>query len=186
MNYIWARPCENVSYAICEQQSLISVFVVRCLDSIIPLRTQAFSMRTTKTLIRLGGCPGWSESSLGAHAILLVLTWGGSFPIFRHMIRTWRKAILMSFFLKRIENNIIWLSANNHLVYFTECFMELIGKHTNMVPKPVEGSDKFVFLSRSYFLVVRIRNHNFLCKFLCLCECLLFFSCTLRVDFFQD
>ena len=29
-------------------------------------------------LIRLGGCPGWSESSLGAHAILLV----GSFNFF--------------------------------------------------------------------------------------------------------
>ena len=25
--------------------------------------------RTTKTLIRLGGCPGWSESSLGAHSL---------------------------------------------------------------------------------------------------------------------
>ena len=24
-------------------------------------------------------CPGWSESSLGAHAILVVLSWGGSF-----------------------------------------------------------------------------------------------------------
>ena len=32
-----------------------------------------------KTLIRLGGCPGWSESSLGAHVILLVLSWGGSY-----------------------------------------------------------------------------------------------------------
>ena len=29
-------------------------------------RTQAFFMRTEKTLIRLGGCPGWCESSLGA------------------------------------------------------------------------------------------------------------------------
>ena len=27
----------------------------------------------------LSGCPGWSEYSLGAHAILLVLSWGGSF-----------------------------------------------------------------------------------------------------------
>ena len=27
-----------------------------------------------ETLIRLGRCPGWSESSLGAHAILLVLS----------------------------------------------------------------------------------------------------------------
>ena len=32
-----------------------------------------------KTLIRLGGCPGWSQSSLGAHATLLVLSWGGSY-----------------------------------------------------------------------------------------------------------
>ena len=32
------------------------------------LRTQAFFMRTAKTLLRLGGCPGWSESSLGAHS----------------------------------------------------------------------------------------------------------------------
>ena len=37
-----------------------------------------FVRRTAKTLIRLGGCPGWSVSSLGAHAILLVLSWGGS------------------------------------------------------------------------------------------------------------
>ena len=43
------------------------------------LRTQAFFMWTAKTLIRLGGCPGWSEYSLGAHAVLLVLSWGGSY-----------------------------------------------------------------------------------------------------------
>ena len=30
-------------------------------------------------LIRLGRCPGWSESSLGAHAILLVLSCCGSY-----------------------------------------------------------------------------------------------------------
>ena len=32
----------------------------------------------TATQIRLGACPGWSESSLDAHTILLVLSWGGS------------------------------------------------------------------------------------------------------------
>ena len=37
-----------------------------------------FFMRTAKALIRLGGCLGWSESSLGAHAILLILSWCGS------------------------------------------------------------------------------------------------------------
>ena len=34
--------------------------------------------RTVKTLINLGIRPGWSESSLGAHVILLVLSWCGS------------------------------------------------------------------------------------------------------------
>ena len=38
--------------------------------------------RTAKTLIRLGGFPGWSESSLGAKAILLVLSCCGSFKPF--------------------------------------------------------------------------------------------------------
>ena len=33
------------------------------------LRTETFFMRIAKTLIRLGGCPGWSESSLGAHSL---------------------------------------------------------------------------------------------------------------------
>ena len=42
------------------------------------LSTQAFFMWTAKPLIRLGGCPGWSASSLGAHAILLVLSCRGS------------------------------------------------------------------------------------------------------------
>ena len=28
--------------------------------------------------LRSSGCPGWFESSLGAHATLLVLSWGGS------------------------------------------------------------------------------------------------------------
>ena len=34
-------------------------------------------MRTAKTLIRLGECPGWSESSLGAQVIVLVLSCAG-------------------------------------------------------------------------------------------------------------
>ena len=46
------------------------------------LRTQAFFKWTAKTLIRLCGCPGWSESSLGAHAILLVLSRCGSYYMY--------------------------------------------------------------------------------------------------------
>ena len=32
-----------------------------------------------RRLIRLGGCPGWFESSLGAQVILLVFSWRGSY-----------------------------------------------------------------------------------------------------------
>ena len=42
-----------------------------------------------KTLIRLGGCPGWSESSLGA-VILLVLSRGSSIiQLFTSMEHVW-------------------------------------------------------------------------------------------------
>ena len=61
------------------------------------LKTNKMTVRPAKTQISLGirpvwskssladsiRCPGWSESSLAAHAILLVLSWGGSI-IVRH------------------------------------------------------------------------------------------------------
>ena len=45
------------------------------------LCAQWIAKTQAKTLIRLDGCPGWSESSLGAHATLLVLSWDGSIVI---------------------------------------------------------------------------------------------------------
>ena len=54
--------------------SLIRVFAVRLMGSLGPKLSSCGQRR----LIRLGGCPDWSESSLGAHATLLVLTGGGS------------------------------------------------------------------------------------------------------------
>ena len=41
---------------------------LRCALTVL-LRTQDFFMRTAKILIKLGGCPGWSESSLGAQTL---------------------------------------------------------------------------------------------------------------------
>ena len=45
--------------------------------------TQDVFMPTAKTLIRLGGCPGGSESSMATQVILLVLSCGGSYVIIR-------------------------------------------------------------------------------------------------------
>ena len=52
---------------------------LRCLPN-RKLKTQGVFMQTAKTLIRLGGCPGWSESSLDA-VILLVLSCRGSYVV---------------------------------------------------------------------------------------------------------
>ena len=65
--------------------------------------------RTVKTLIRLGGCPGWSESSLGTKVILLVSSWGGSKCFFLES-----KYSAHFFFTFRIEPNTnLFIHANN-------------------------------------------------------------------------
>ena len=56
---------------------LIRIFAVRHKDSHGP-RASSYT-RTMKTLIRLGGCPGWSESSLGAQIILFAWQCSGTF-----------------------------------------------------------------------------------------------------------
>ena len=53
---------------------LIRVFAVRMKKAWV----LSYPLNAEQRLIRLGVCPGWSESSLGAQIILLVLSWGGS------------------------------------------------------------------------------------------------------------
>ena len=67
--------------------------------------------RTAKTLIRLGGCPGWSESSLCAHVILLVLLRCGSFnknkeqELHKQIKITQIQLFILTCFLKTFEYN---------------------------------------------------------------------------------
>ena len=58
-------------------------------------------MRTAKTLIRLGGCPGWSESSLGTH----------SFCWFCHVVAHIRIKWMM---IMRNDKAWFWLIINFH------------------------------------------------------------------------
>ena len=55
--------------------SLIRVFTVRMKKAWFI----SYPLSAQRRLIRLGWCPGWSESLLGAHATLLVLSWGSSY-----------------------------------------------------------------------------------------------------------
>ena len=87
-NVIWATSRQNQQNDLCAQRRLGSSWASAQSDQSLHsallgyLSIQCFFMRTAKTLIRLGACPGWSESSLDAHAILLVLSWGGSYMFF--------------------------------------------------------------------------------------------------------
>ena len=72
-NKMVCAPCEN-SDQPGHLPSLIRVFAIRMKKHWV----LSYPSSLLRTLIRLGGCPGWSESSLGVHTILLVLSWGGS------------------------------------------------------------------------------------------------------------
>ena len=80
----WAAAWQNQTNDLCAQRRLRSAWASAQSDQNLryalnmKLRTQGFFMRTAKSLIRLGGCSGWSESSLAAHSILLVLSCAGS------------------------------------------------------------------------------------------------------------
>ena len=82
--YKWAAAWQNQHNDLCTQQRLRSAWASTQSDQSFRsalkerLRTQGFFMRTGKTLIRLGRCPGWSEYSLGTQVILLVLSCCGS------------------------------------------------------------------------------------------------------------
>ena len=71
--------------------SLIRVFAVRLKKAWI----LSYPLSAQWRLIRLGRCPGWPESSLGAHAILLVLSRCGSygFECFINSIVGYKKCI---------------------------------------------------------------------------------------------
>ena len=71
--------------------------------------------RTAKTLIRLGGCPGWSESSLGTKVILLGLSWGGSKCFFLESIYA-AYIHFITFFTFRIELSMKSFSHANNIV----------------------------------------------------------------------
>ena len=68
-----ARPAKiQISLSIRPVWSEFSLSAWRKLGSLATHWVQA------KTVIRLGGCPGWPEPSLCAHVISLVLSFGGS------------------------------------------------------------------------------------------------------------
>ena len=79
---VWTAARQNKQNVMCAQRGLSSARTSAQSDQSLHcalsryLRAQCFFMRTATALIRLGGCPGWSESSLDTQVILLVLSSG--------------------------------------------------------------------------------------------------------------
>ena len=73
-DYYMSRDMTKPTKWVCAQRRLRSAWASAQSDQSLrcalngKLRTQFFFMRTAKSLIRLGGCPGSSESSLGAQS----------------------------------------------------------------------------------------------------------------------
>ena len=87
-NNKWAAARQNQRHALCAQRRLAqSDQSLRCpKDTSGPLPCLLPIERTAKTLIRLGGGPGWFASSQGAQFISLILSCCGSFVFFKHDI----------------------------------------------------------------------------------------------------
>ena len=77
-------------------------------------------MRTVKTLIRLGGRPGWSESSLGAHAISLVLSANSIVDVSIMML--WKLSRLIS--LKSLAGQLLNGTMMSIATYFELAFIK--------------------------------------------------------------
>ena len=87
--------------------SLIRVFAFRMKKA----RILSYPLSAQRRLFRLGECPGWSESSLGAHVILLVLSRCGSF------------------YLRVKAVTLVNLFVKHAFVQFLVCINQYIGKY---------------------------------------------------------
>ena len=86
-------------------------------------------VRPAKTLIGLGGCPEWSESSLGAHDILLGFSCGG------HKCKGFSSQIVNSFFclwssINASINNYMHHISNNYIYLCTQLWFLLLTRWT--------------------------------------------------------
>ena len=117
----WATAWQDQQNDLCAQRKLRSAWASsqsdqsqRCSPE-AKLGPKLPTERTAKTLIRLGGCPGWSESLLGTKVILLVLSWGGSKCFF--LESTYAAHIhFITFFTFCIEPNMKSFSHANNIV----------------------------------------------------------------------
>ena len=152
---IWATPWQNQQNDCAPSKdsdqpghppSLIRVFAVRMKKAWI----LSYPLSTGKTLIRLGGCPGWSESSLGALAILLVLSWGGSFY-----------SITQSALDHNMQKKKLWVTSNGHSKFAK--VLEVLRKHSVYYEWPfgvISNNHSDVF-SQNFEYVRQVISRNF-------------------------
>ena len=119
---------KSTKLPVCAAKTLISM-TIHTVWSVFAVRLTkhwilTYPLGAQRRLIRLGGCTGWSESSLGAHAILLVLSCCGSYIFYPccpvHLIK-------ISPALRRLKSKkYLKLQKNRH---FYICINRKLGSH---------------------------------------------------------
>ena len=124
----WATAWQNHQNDMCAQRRLRSTWASVQSDQSQRCPPEAKFVpklpneRTAKTLIRLGRCLGWFESSLGTKVILLVLSWGGSKGFF--LESTYAAHIhFITFFTFPIEPNMKSFSHANNIVFRRDIYI---------------------------------------------------------------
>ena len=130
----WATAWQNQQNDLCAQRGLKSAWASAQCDQSLRCPPEAKLgpklpiERTSKTLIRLGGCPGWSESSLGTQVILLVLSLGGSkcFFLESKYAAHIHSSHFFFFFTFRIEPNMKSFSHANNIVLRLDIYIHCL------------------------------------------------------------
>ena len=115
-----------------------------------------------RRLIRLGKCPGWSESLLGAHAILLVLSWGGSVITIVSLVDTVHQL------LKHVyEHWLLPCQTQHHLVDLFSCMDSALAnifwefRILVCTLRPVEERKRQTFVNFKLIVIYRKQQRNF-------------------------
>ena len=110
--------------------SLIRVFAVRSMSNWGPNVSSCGQRR----LIRLGGCPRWSESLLGAQAILLILSWGGYFEVC-YVCVFWFNVVFKIFLV--ISRRCLNATGSSTLTSIVLLTWSIMPQTHDMIPHPV-------------------------------------------------
>ena len=92
-------------------------------------------LSTLRRLIRLGGRPCWSESSLSAHAILLVFSWGGLYHVMNILSIKSQQYVWDNFlnWITTTQASILWLWIDEWCSILSAVWFQMYVYHNHII-----------------------------------------------------